>query len=76
MEGKELTFGQRHAGVSFNPSALPLVDAIKNKSAELLDLLNDAREATSNKEAKDYLSDAIMRVVDGQMKAVKAVTWE
>jgi hypothetical protein len=72
----ELTFGQKAAGVSFNPSKIPLVDDIKNKTAELIDLIHQARaEPTIDGEAKRYYSKAIFYIEDGQMNAVKAATW-
>lgn len=69
-----LSFGQKAAGVSFNPSKLPLVDEIKAKSGELIDLLHQARLEAKG-EAARYYSKAISHVEDGQMNGVKAATW-
>jgi hypothetical protein len=50
-ELKKLTFGQKRVLASFNPSQNTTVDQIKNKSAELIDLLESLRveEATGEK---------------------------
>lgn len=72
----ELSFGQKAVGITFNPSSHPMVDAIKEKSAELIDLLQTLREATSNGEVKRQLSVAITEVQTAQMWGVKAVTWQ
>lgn len=71
----ELTFGQKAVGITFNPAGNPLVNAIKEKSAELIDLFNTAREATTNNDVKRQLSIAITETQTAQMWGVKAVTW-
>lgn len=70
-----LSFGERAAGVSFNPAQHPLVADIKQKSAELLDLLNNARNSTEDGDEKRMYSLAITDVQSGQMWGVKAATW-
>lgn len=73
----ELTNGQKAAGVTFNPGGLPLVDEIKAKVAELIDLCDKQRaEPTTTPGAKRYYSKAISYLEDGQMNAVKAATWQ
>jgi hypothetical protein len=71
-----LTFGQKAVGISFNPGGHPLVNAIKEKAAEYIDLLNEARNATDNPEVKRQLSIAITEAQTSQMWGVKAVTWQ
>ncbi|WPC11518.1 hypothetical protein LEQ04_13470 [Riemerella anatipestifer] len=44
------TLGQKRVGAEFNPSKKELVDIIKNKSAELIDLLEGMREHGSHAE--------------------------
>ena len=73
---RELTFGEKAVGVTFNPSSNPMVDAIKEKSAELIDLMHTLREATGNPEVKRQLSTAMTNAQTAQMWAVKAVTWQ
>lgn len=73
---RELTFGEKAVGISFNPGGHPLVTAFKEKYASLIDDLNTAREATTNPEVKRQLSVAITEAQTSQMWAVKAATWQ
>ncbi len=75
-ETKELTFGQKAVGITFNPGGHPLVNAIKEKAGEYIDLLNEARDATNNGEVKRMISVAITEAQSSQMWAVKGVTWQ
>lgn len=76
VEEQTLSFGQKAAGVSFNPSNNPVVDSIKTKFAEIIDDLNEQRNKAPIGEAKRYFSKAISHAEDAQMNAVKAVTWQ
>jgi hypothetical protein len=71
-----LTFGQKAAGVSFNPSNNSQVDAIKGKFADIIDLLNDIRSKAQGSDETRMLSIAITEAQTAQMWAVKAVTWD
>lgn len=73
---KEMTFGEKACGVSFNPGGLPAVTQIKADFASIVDKLNNERVATTNPEIKRMLSVAITEVQTAQMWAVKAVTWQ
>lgn len=73
---RTLTHGEKAAGIDFNPSSLPTVDSIKRKFADIIDELNDLRNAATSGEAKRYYSKAISYAEDAQMNAVKAVTWK
>lgn len=73
---RQLTFGEKAVGITFNPGGHPLVNAIKEKAAEYIDILNTARETTENPEMKRQLSIAITEAQTSQMWAVKAVTWQ
>lgn len=75
QDGRPSTFGERAAGVSFNPGGHPLVDSIKSKFAKVIDELNDERKNVSG-EAARYYSKAISHAEDAQMNAVKAATWK
>lgn len=75
-ETRELTHGEKAAGVTFNPSNNPTVDSVKSKFAIIIDELNDLRGAAASGEAKRYYSKAISYAEDAQMNAVKAVTWQ
>lgn len=71
-----LSFGAKAAGVSFNPSQKPWVDAIKGLYAQVIDLQNDQRAKATSPEAKRYFSKAISYAEDALMNAVKAETWQ
>ena len=73
---REMTFGEKACGVSFNPGGRPDVDAIKTQFAAVVDDLNDRRNAAENPESKRMLSIAITEAQTAQMWAVKAVTWQ
>lgn len=73
---RQLTFGEKAVGITFNPGGHPLVNAFKEKYAGVIDALNEAREATTNPEVKRQLSVAITEAQTSQMWAVKAVTWQ
>ena len=75
METRELTFGEKACGVSFNPSNSPHVAAIKESFAAIVDDLNVLRETADDTDVKRMLSVAITNAQTAQMWAVKAVTW-
>jgi len=70
-----LTFGERAVGLTFNPSGDASVQHFKQKFAEIIDALNEHREATRDPEVKRMLSIAITDSQSAQMWAVKAATW-
>lgn len=72
---RELTFGEKAVGLTFNPSNNESVQQIKEKFAAVIDNLNDFRNATEDGEVKRMLSVAITEAQTAQMWAVKAVTW-
>ena len=72
---RELTFGERAVGISFNPSQNPEVREIKEKSATLIDLLHAARTQSLDPEKGRMFSLAITELQTAQMWAVKAITW-
>lgn len=75
---RELTFGEKACGVSFNPGGRPEVDSIKYQFAALVDDLHDRRLLAgleNKKETVRMLSIAITEAQTAQMWAVKAVTW-
>lgn len=75
---KELTYGQKLVGLTFNPSGDSRVNAIKQSAADMIDNVRDANNAEGVKEGTDaaFLSDyAIQAILTAQMAAVKRVTW-
>lgn len=77
---KQLTFGQRAVGLTFNPGNNPDVDACKREFAAVIDRMHALREgvAMNTQEGKDIArmaSVAITEAQTAQMWAVKAITW-
>ena len=72
---RELTFGEKAVGLSFNPSQDPNVYRCKAVFAGAIDNLNNLRESTGDKEVKRMASIAITEAQTAQMWAVKAITW-
>lgn len=66
-----MTLGQERVGVDFNPSKQELVDIIKSKSAELIDLCEKMRvDASSEKNRRISLAQTHFETAS--MFAVKA----
>lgn len=76
MENKELTFGKKAVGLSFNPSGDDAVGQCKQKFADSIDQLNDLRNSTTSGEVRRMCSVAITEAQTAQMWAVKAITWK
>jgi len=72
---RELTFGEKAVGLTFNPSGDAHVNEIKKAFAAVIDILNDLREDTTSGEKKRMYSLAISDAQAAQMWGVKAVTW-
>ena len=77
---KQLTYGQKAVGIKFNPGELKDVDVIKQKCAELIDMMDDLRKSqntlkNSPSEGQRLCSIAITEMQTAQMWLVKAITW-
>lgn len=75
MSERELTWGEKQAGVSFNPSKDPVVDEIKADFAKLFDKLNDLRHTANGPDVARFYSMALTELNHSQMDAVKGATW-
>ena len=76
MEDRPMTYGEKAVGLSFNPSADPKVQKLKELYAEIIDILSDARFKAGNPSEADRLASvAITEAQTAQMWAVKTVTW-
>jgi hypothetical protein len=81
MEEKQLTYGEKAVGLSFNPGGSPDVEKIKKLSAQLIDIMDDLRKSQNTlhdgkgSEGQRLCSIAITELQTSQMWAVKAVTW-
>lgn len=72
---RELTYGEKAVGLTFNPSNNSEVQSIKEIYASVIDHCNKMRALTDNTEQKRLFSIAITEAQTAQMWAVKAVTW-
>jgi hypothetical protein len=79
---RELTFGEKAVGLTFNPSGDEKANRAKQLMAEALDLLKEAEiEKTDNGkamqswEANVFRTNAFNKIVDAQMSLVKYITW-
>ena len=76
QDSRELTFGEKAVGLSFNPSGDDAVTQAKRTFALAIDQMNDLRnDPTSSAEVKRMASVAITEAQTAQMWAVKAITW-
>lgn len=75
-DSEELSYGQKAAGVSFNPSNDPVVADLKQLSADFINYCDTVRNNSDNPEVKRMASVAITEAQTAQMWAVKAATWE
>lgn len=76
--GRELSFGEKAVGLTFNPGGNQDVNTIKAAFAAIIDQLNDMKPAYDGKpnEKSRMLAIAITDLQAAQMWAVKAVTWQ
>lgn len=73
---RELTFGEKAVGLSFNPSGDPTVQKIKELHAEIIDLLVQLPVTGDGIGIKSEMIDhAIREQQTAQMWAVKVATW-
>lgn len=76
---RELTFGEKAVGLTFNPSNNGDVQVLKEAYAKIIDLLDDFRKGYikrgDNPEMVRLCSIAITEAQTAQMWAVNAVTW-
>lgn len=72
---RELSFGEKAVGLSFNPGGNEEVQRVKSAMASLIDLLDVMRKSTDEGEKKRLYSIAITEAQSAQMWAVKAITY-
>lgn len=73
---REMTFGEKAVGLTFNPSNREDVDECKRGFASEIDRMNDLRNGAEAPSEKARLASvAITELQTAQMWAVKALTW-
>lgn len=75
MNERELTFGEKAVGLTFNPGGREDVDACKRGFAAEIDRMNDLRNKSADPEQRRLAAVAITELQGAQMWAVKALTW-
>lgn len=73
---RELTFGERAVGLTFNPSGDKMVNEVKQLYANVIDLLNSLPVEVGPSERMRLIKIAITEAQGAQMWAVKAITWK
>lgn len=80
VANRELTYGEKAVGITFNPGGNPDVEKVKRQAADLIDTIydRDVRPIADvrNGEKVAQATLAIRRIQEGQMWAVKAITWQ
>ena len=72
---KELTYGGKAVGLTFNPSGDETVTRVKEYFANVIDALHN-RKTPGQSESNRLLAIAITEAQAAQMWAVKAITWK
>jgi len=73
--GREMTFGEKAVGLTFNPSGDEKVEIMKKSYACVIDNL-DSMKDEGRSEKNRLISIAITEAQAAQMWAVKALTWK
>ncbi len=74
---RELTYGERAVGLTFNPANDPLVQEVKEHYAKIIDIADAIRKAEGMPSERGRLASvAITEAQGAQMFLVKAVTYK
>jgi hypothetical protein len=74
-ESREMTFGEKLVGLTFNSSSDTKVHRAKKLCAELADLLNEHNEQSETSQFSQRLfSHAVCEILNAQMNVVKVLT--
>ena len=74
---REMTYGEKAVGLTFNPGQLEDVNTCKIIFASAIDQLDALRKLEERPSKKAHLlSAAITQIQTAQMWAVKAITWK
>lgn len=76
MTERELSYGEKAVGLTFNPSGDSDVNKIKAMYAGIIDEMHRLRVTTEDSEQGRLASVAITQAQTAQMWAVKALTWK
>ncbi|HAT1513822.1 hypothetical protein [Morganella morganii] len=73
---ENITLGKKLVGIRFHPGGNIMVDAVKQNAADTIDLIHDSIQRATSEESLMIHNEAIRRIMDAQMWAVKAITWK
>lgn len=73
---REMTYGEKAVGLTFNPSGNADVNKVKELYAQIIDLCNTMRTEAGQGEKGRLLSVAITEAQTAQMWAVKGITYQ
>lgn len=73
---RELSFGEKLVGLSFNPSGDPLVYRTKVLYAQIIDAMKVILDTSEDATQATIANEAISQALSAQMMAVKALTWK
>ena len=73
---RELSFGEKAVGLTFNPSGDERCPELKQLVAEFVDMCHMLRGSADSPEVKRMYSIAITEAQTAQMWSVKASTWK
>ena len=76
-ESKELTYGEKAVGITFNPSGSGDVQLIKELCAKVIDIVNTSQPNNEmSRERASVIEESVRQMQTAQMWAVKAVTYQ
>lgn len=75
MPNRQMTYGEKLVGITFNPSGDDKVNRAKALCAELADLLHDDYKSSETTPLKNQLyNHAMGEILNAQMNVVKVLT--
>lgn len=75
IPGREMTYGEKAVGLTFNPSGDEKVNKVKQLYAEIIDICNNSLESIPSEKSRLF-KIAITEAQTAQMWAVKAITFK
>lgn len=73
---RDLTYGEKAVGLTFNPSNDPQVQEIKELYAKIIDIVQKSYPIYESEEKSRISLEAIRQAQTAQMWAVKAITYQ
>lgn len=73
---RELSYGEKAVGITFNPGNSDEVYKVKSLCAELINRMLDLHSTGTSADQRHLASVAITELQTAQMWCVKAITWK